>query len=250
MQRLAKYFLVGLVCPNAWAGPPFVTDDPEPVDDGHWEFNNAVILNRAAGVNSGYLPQIDGNYGAGENLQLHFQPQEAFYAGPHHSYYGLGDTELGVKYRFASHMEGEDGWMIALYPLFEVPTGNVQQNLGTGQLREFLPVWFQDNHGPWTIYGGGGYWYNGGGGWANAWQAGVVVLYQFTPTLQLGGEYNMITSSLASNLAGLPGATGFNLGGAWLFSQHYHLLFSGGKGLTNVTLTNQASAYLAIQVVF
>lgn len=29
---------LGLLAPaTAWAGPPFLTDDPEPTETGHWE---------------------------------------------------------------------------------------------------------------------------------------------------------------------------------------------------------------------
>ena len=55
----------------AAAGPPFITDDPEPVDLGHWEVyafsDGAIDRNDASGLG----PAIEVNYGAAPNLQLH-----------------------------------------------------------------------------------------------------------------------------------------------------------------------------------
>ena len=34
----------------AWAGPPFVTDDPEPTDLGHWEIYDFVSASQVPGV--------------------------------------------------------------------------------------------------------------------------------------------------------------------------------------------------------
>jgi sugar/nucleoside kinase (ribokinase family) len=45
-------------------------------------------------------------------------------------------------------------------------------------------------------------------------------------------------------------ATGFSAGGIYDLSAHYHLLFSGGRGLKNAATANQASYYLALQSTF
>ena len=37
---------------TAWAGPPFLTDDPEPTDTGHWEIYAPAV--DAAGTGSAY----------------------------------------------------------------------------------------------------------------------------------------------------------------------------------------------------
>ena len=48
------------------------------------------------------------------------------------SHAGLGDTELGVKYRMVS--ETSDCPQVGLFPLLEVPTGDETRNLGSGQV--------------------------------------------------------------------------------------------------------------------
>ena len=44
--------------------------------------------------------------------------------------------------------------------------------------------------------------------------------------------------------------TGFNLGGIYDFNDDYHLLFSAGKGLSNISFTNKLTVYFALQVIY
>ena len=55
-----------------WAGPPFDTDDPEPVDYLHWEFYVSSIMEFQHNESNLTLPHIEINYGAIPNLQIHF----------------------------------------------------------------------------------------------------------------------------------------------------------------------------------
>lgn len=55
----------------AHAGPPFVTDDPVPVEPGHWEIYGFSMGTVTHGDSAGILPGIDANYGALPNLHLH-----------------------------------------------------------------------------------------------------------------------------------------------------------------------------------
>jgi len=58
------------VLDSAWAGPPFVTDDPEPVEHQHWEVNYALTKSWREGEASAGIPSIDINYGIVPNVQL------------------------------------------------------------------------------------------------------------------------------------------------------------------------------------
>ena len=64
----------------AWAGPPFITDDPEPVPLHHWEIYLASQAAHDAGGWSGTSPHVEVNYGALPNLQLHLIAPIAFSA--------------------------------------------------------------------------------------------------------------------------------------------------------------------------
>jgi hypothetical protein len=231
----------------AQAGPPFRTDDPEPVDYQHWEFYAFSAGTHVAGDTSGVLPGIEVNYGVLPDVQLHLVTPLA-YDRPDGSgtKFGYGDTELGVKYRFVQ--EDKDGWrpMVGVFPLLEVPTGDAERGLGTGHTHGFVPLWLQKSFGKWLTYGGGGYWINPGGGNKNYWFAGWLLQYQLTDALALGGELFHQTASTTDGKA----MTGFNLGGVFDITDHHHILFSAGRGIENVTTTNQFSYYVAYQLTF
>ena len=61
---LGGFFLLSFsLSAAAWAGPPFQTDDPEPVEYGHWEIFFAAAYIRVPGIGFGTGPQFDINYG-------------------------------------------------------------------------------------------------------------------------------------------------------------------------------------------
>lgn len=141
---------------RASAGPPFQTDDPEPVDLGHYELYVFSGTDGTAVETDPVGPALEVNWGALPNTQLH--AILAFGAallsdGP--STYGLLDTELGVKYRFVA--ESKYWPQIGTFPMVELPTGSFSRGLGVGSTWYKLPLWIQKDWGPWTTYGGGGY---------------------------------------------------------------------------------------------
>jgi hypothetical protein len=230
----------------ALAGPPFITDDPEPVDLGHWEVYGFSEGASGRGDTSGVGPSIEVNYGAAPNLQLHLIGNLAFDdPSGGRSRMGLGDTELGVKYRFIT--PGKDDWrpQVGVFPLVELPTGDAKRGLGAGYTQVFLPVWVQKDFGKWTTYGGGGYWINPGPGNRNYWFTGWLLQRQVTDKLALGAEVFHQTSSMV----GRGDTTGFNLGGVYDFTDHYHLLFSAGQG-GNAAVANPTTYYLGFQWTF
>jgi hypothetical protein len=231
----------------AWAGPPFRTDDPEPVEYRRWEFNGFSQSTHVRGDTSGALPGVEVNYGAVPDVQLHILAQAGFdkpSSGAWRS--GFGDTEFGVKYRFVQ--EDPAGWrpMVAIFPAIDLPTGDADRHLGTGHTHAFLPLWVQKSFGAWTTYGGGGYWINPGEGNKNYWFAGWEVQRKLTGQLTLGGEIFHQTA----NVVGGRDSTGFNLGGIYDVTDNHHLLLSAGRGLQNATETNEFTYYVAYQFTF
>jgi hypothetical protein len=230
----------------AFGGPPFVTDDPVPVDVGNWEINNALTGTLVRGAAATGLPSIDANYGVFAGVQLHVQPQFSVVWSDGVAQAGAGDTQFGAKIRLLD--EDKQGWMpmVSIYPIFTAPTGNAGRGLGAGVGRMFLPVWADKTFGKWIVDGGAGLSIDPGGQGRNAWFVGGLLLYQFTDALQLGGEAFLQTAQAR----GARDAPGFNLGGSYDLSRTYHLLFSAGQGLANVAVTNRLSFYLALQITF
>jgi hypothetical protein len=226
----------------AWAGPPFITDDPEPVPLHHWEIYLASQTAHDAGGWSGTSPHVEVNYGALPDLQLHLIAPIAYSAPAHeNSHVGLGDVELGAKYRFFE----ETDWrpQIGVFPLVELPTGDADRNLGAGQTQLFLPVWLQKSAGKWTTYGGGGYWINPGADNRNWWFMGWLLQYQLRPDLAIGTE---IFHETAQQVGG-DSDTKLNIGVIFDFNENNHLIFSGGPVIQG---PSGFQTYLAYQITF
>ncbi len=229
----------------AHAGPPFVTDDPEPVEYRHWEWYLASQHAHDRDGWTGTAPHVEVNYGAVPDLQLHLVAPLA-YAAPSGgtSTYGYGDTELGAKFRFLH----EGAWMpqVGAFPLVEVPTGSHARGLGNGKAQVYLPVWLQKSFGPWTTYGGAGYWINPGEPGEhhrNWWYLGWLVQRQLTGFLAAGVE--LFHSTPKSD--GDPHETGFNAGVMLDLTSHHHVLLSAGRAIHGPTMF---SGYAAYQLTF
>jgi Putative MetA-pathway of phenol degradation len=229
---------------SAFAGPPFRTDDPEPVGYHHGEVYLFTAGTRNANGVSGVGPAIEFNYGIFPDTQFHVVTPVAFNA-PHGeaSHFGYGDTELGIKYRF-SHQNDVLPDM-GVFPLVEIPSGQANEGLGNGKARYFLPVWLQKDFGKWTTYGGGGYWVNPGEGNRNWWLSGVLLQYSFAEDLYLGGE---IFHQTADTIGGKD-STSFNVGGSLPLFAEFQLLFSAGSGLHHSS-KNRFTYYAAIYHAF
>jgi hypothetical protein len=234
---------------EAIAGPPFRTDDPVPVALGHYELYTAAIGTYARGGPSGGLPNVELTYGLIPNGQLQIGGELAFDStgnGPVR--WGYGDTELSFKYRIVQ--EDKNGLIpqVAVFPAVFFPTGDQHRGLGAGHVTGFLPVWAQKSFGKWTTYGGGGYWINQDEktGDRNYWFFGWLLQRKITEQLTLGGE---IFHQTPDTLDGKD-STGFNLGGAYDFDEHNHLLFSAGTGLQNTAQTNEVAWYFGWEMTY
>jgi hypothetical protein len=229
-----------LVCSSpASAGPPFLTDDPEPVDLRHWEIYAASQFVDDREGRSGAAPFFDINYGAVHNIHLHVLVQAAFAMpseGPRH--YGFGDSEIGAKIRFVEETPSRP--QAAIYPAIEFPTGDATAGLGAGKVQAFLPLWVQKTWERWTTYGGGGYWINPGEGNKDWVYLGLTLQHSLGKRLMAGGEVFHRTA----DTAGGSSSTGFNLGGGFDVTSEYHLLLSAGRDLEG---PNRFTGYVSVQ---
>jgi hypothetical protein len=236
---LALFFFMA---PAAWAGPPFITDDPEPVEYHHGEFYIASQYADNKDGKEGTLPHFEFNYGIVPDVQLHLIAPFAYdhpNGGP--TAYGLGDTEVGVKYRLIH--ENKNIPQIGVFPIMHIPTGDADRGLGGGHIQFFLPVWIQKSWGSWTTYGGGGYWINPGQGNRNFYQIGWLVQQNLSDALAVGAEI----FSFGRDTDDGRSRTGYTVGGIFNLNENHHILFSAGSDLSG---DNRLSLYLAWQWTF
>ena len=228
---------------QARAGPPYLTDDPEPPPYGRYELVFFTMGLEANGVAAGALPAMEFNYGGFPDTQLHIELPVGFMSNDEGGRFGAADAELGVKYRFIE--EDEAGWrpQVAIYPLVEIPLAPASNGFASRGVDLFLPVWAQkDLDANWTIDAGGGYWINPGD--RNYWFAGVLLQRKLSDALVLGAELFHQTP----NVQGVPALTGLNIGATYDFNEHQHLLVSAGRGIANVTATDQFTWYLGFEL--
>ena len=133
---------------------------------------------------------------------------------------------LGMSLRFIQETRRRP--MVGAFPLIEAPTGSARRGLGAGHLQVFLPIWVQKSWGPWTSYGGGGYFVNPGEGNRSFWLYGWEAQKDLNKHVTLGGEVFGTTS----NSDGAPNELNFNLGGFYNHDDGHHILFSAGRSIS------------------
>jgi hypothetical protein len=240
-QRASLTAVVLLVAPAAaLAGPPYVTDDPQPVEYRHWELYLATMPDSTHAGTSGTAPHFEINYGPIPNVQLHaIVPLTYARSNGGPMRYGLGDIELGSKVRFVP----EHGLvpMLGTFPLLELPVGDSDKGLGTGRLHGLLPLWLQKSVGAWTTYGGAGYGWNPGPGNRSFWYFGWLLQRRLSDLATLGAELYYTTPDQAGGASNLR----FNVGLVLDLSEHNHLLASGGRSIVG---EHTFQGYLAYQL--
>lgn len=240
--RRISYALIAsaliLVSTPVLAGPPFLTDDPAPVDYKHGEFYVFSAMDKTKDGKDTALPAFEYNYGAFPDTQLHIvvpyvrsAPNDAV------SESGIGDVEVGVKYRFVQ--ETDTTPQIGIFPMAELATGDSNKGLGNGKTWWRLPVWIQKSWGEWTTYGGAGYVINRAEGQKDYPFAGWLLQKDFGEKWTLGGE---VFGRDKDTVDGR-GTTILNFGGYYKFTPDFNLLFSAGH---NVGGESHAVAYLGL----
>jgi hypothetical protein len=137
---------------SAIAGPPYLTDDPEPTDYGHYEiytFSNGTATRDGSSGESG----IDFNYGAAPNLQLTATlPAGYSVSGSGPLMASLGNIEFAAKYRFLTQQNA--GLDVSVFPRVFLPSAS--SSAGEQHASLLLPVWMENDWGEWSAFGGGG----------------------------------------------------------------------------------------------
>jgi hypothetical protein len=242
-RRLLLVLGTGLSASVA-AGPPYISDDPEPTENGHYEI---YFFDSGAGGMSGseHAYGIDFNYGGGENLQLTatFPIASTRIPGEPRLSSGLANVALAAKYRFL-HQESF-GWDVAIFPRLFLPSAT--NGVGDRHASFLLPIWLQkDFANGWSTFGGGGCEWNRGGDSKNFCLAGWAVTKQLLPTLQLGVELAHQTA----DTRGGHDSTSAGVGVKFDVNDRWHLLAYAGPGFEHIESNAHYDWYTSLLLTF
>lgn len=223
----------------AQAGPPFLTDDPEPTETGHWEIYAPLFEADGRGGDFDGTAAIELNFGAAPDLQLTLAlPVALSHAAGAGWRGGAGDIEVSAKYRLL-HDE-KAGVQIAVFPDLSLPTAS--KGFGEGRVNALLPVWVQKDTGPWSFFGGGGYAVHPGAGNRNYWTAGLAITRQLDSRTLIGIEADHNTADADGGL----GSTSLGIGFDHSLKGPLRILASGGPTIEDRTGATGFHAFVAL----
>jgi len=221
-------FLTALQATRVFAGPPFLTDDPEPADYKHFEFNPFATIDSATHDKNILGPGIEVDYGLVPNLEVNITFSQAAHISHQEDEdtgHGFSDTELGMTWRFLEETDFIP--QISFSPAYFVPTGDINRGIGNGRGYYTLPFWAQKSWNTWIIDAGGGYTRNTAPDQFNNFYGGFLIQKKIGKKWILGGEIfeqGAISDTEAAT-------TLINVGGTYNITDNLALLFSVGHSV-------------------
>ncbi|MEO6079962.1 MAG: hypothetical protein ABIQ86_09315 [Steroidobacteraceae bacterium] len=220
---------------HAWAGPPYVTDDPVPTDTGRWEifaYTDNNFDRHASATEAGF----DINYGAAANLQL-----TATLAVQRETGTGVdpADIEMGMKYRLVDSQA--HGFQLAVFPKLVLPTAP-----GPGKVAVQLPAWAQYDSGSWSLFGGGGVTLQRGSGKRDFWEAGMALVREVREGFSCGVELAHSSAEESGSHGATTAGVAFNLH----VSGPLSLVGAAGPVFENHTDETSIRAYFGLLINF
>jgi len=212
------------------AGNPLQTNDPETPGRHGWEINVSHNTRFARPAFGQALPLVNINYGCWENDQWKISvPLIEFDPHPGEEHWGIGDIQLGWKYRFLD--EDEYGVQASIYPQPLLPSGQDELGLGNGRVELFLPIsvgkHFLDDR--LFVYGEAAHNIVFEDVQRDTWFCGIAAEWQITDKIELVGE----VADFAVPRAFGPDEPFFNVGFNYQFAEHVALQTAFGRSLGN-----------------
>jgi hypothetical protein len=249
---------------KAQAGPPFLTDDPETPGNRHWEINLGFTADHNPAAAYYQVPDFDFNYGLGDRIQLKYELPISLYTNQNNTTLGgLGESLLGVKWRYYEHRianpaSGQEdkpvNFSLGTYPQLSLnnPTSAVRRGIVLPGPQFLLPLEANGRIG-WLRWDGDyGYWFSNRHT-PQYWTRGIVAGHEFSDKTELYLELHDFQD--ANRINGAPKMREFTLGAGGRQALNHDnsllLMFMGGRSLQTVTPTNgQPSwiAYLGLQL--
>lgn len=269
---------------SAQAGPPFRIDDPETPGSGHWEINIGFLGDRSPSDGDYQTPDLDLNYGLGDRIQLKYELPIAVHenrsaaslpatpgaggapatAGePRQAVGGLGESLLGVKWRFYEHHaapsdgeklpaagtnDPEPDFSVSTYPQLSLdnPTRSVRRSVVEPGPQFLLPVEANARFGLVRVDAEAGYWFTNRRV-PQSWTRGLLVGHEFTLSTELYLE--LADEQDANRVEGLPKAREavVDFGGRHALNRSRNVLalFMGGRSFQKTADTSTQPSWLA-----
>ena len=219
------------------AGPPYLTDDPDPTDTGHYEiyaFSEGLFARRDYDGVAG----LDLNYGPVPDVQLTATlPLDVTTAVRPHI--ARGEVEIGVKWRF--FQDDKRGLSLAMFPRVFLPTSH-----DGGLASLLLPLWAGWKNERWSVFGGGGYHWRPGAGNRDSLVEAIAVTRTLGEALTIGAEI----AHEGADAVGGEGSTTLGLGAVIGLGGPFSLLLSGGPQRTDRSHDVGLHAYAAVGLNF
>jgi hypothetical protein len=183
-------FTMALGCSTGFAqgGPPYYTNDPGTPGNHNWEINLGYMPFLYSNNSIAHTPDVDINYGLGDRIQLTFENAWLRVNNPPNSAeYGLGQDQLGFKWRF--YDAGESGFAISLFPQVSLnnPNHSAERGITPRSASLILPVEVSKKVG--SISWNGELGYNVVHAGADGWLAGLVAGRDVTERLEMDAEF-------------------------------------------------------------
>ena len=236
MRRLP--LLLALIASPVAAGPPYITDDPQPTDYHRFEIYLFASAAQGAGATTG-ATGVDFNYGGFRDVQLTAVAPLAFDTSSGGRHLGPGYVELAAKVKLLH--QDRNGIDFSVFPRVFVPTGG--ERFGSGRVALLLPVWLQRDFGKWSVFGGGGYQFSRE---RDFWAGGIAVSRALGERASIGAEVYHHGPDARDARA----FTGVSVGGTYRVSTHWSIIAAGGPGIENAYEQSQVAGYAALKADF
>ena len=246
---------------SAQGGPPFRSDDPDTPGNKNWEINTVLMADRNPSEGSYAMPDVDINYGLGNRIQLKYElpiSLQESRGSSSHLLSGLGNSLLGVKWRFYSHHprsntpghaeKRESNFGFSIYPqlLLNNPTSSVRRGIVPPGPQFLIPAEANARIGPLRLSGEFGRWFTTKDV-PGSWIRGLIVGHEFRGRTEVSVElYDQNpTSSPASSPKTRESTLGVGCRTPIAGEASLWLIAMAGRSLATVTRTNDQPSWIA-----
>jgi Putative MetA-pathway of phenol degradation len=123
--------------------PPMISDDTDTPGAGNLEINSVFDAELSRDRQKYEAPLLDINYGIGDRLQLRYEvpfviDRNSPAGGPDRTDHGVGDSAVGLKYRF--YDDDENGLSLGVYPQVRFHTPAAARAVSEGGTTVILPL--------------------------------------------------------------------------------------------------------------